>query len=203
MMKSSYHMCETVCVCDSVCVLCIWQSISPCISASGHPFVVREVSLSLWDLKGLLTPKAVNYISRMIHFYLCVKKANRFIFFQVAIGPQHKLIMSASQSNCPIKDVKGIETGSMTSSTELALTFPVLQAAQPPFDEGPLLRSPKTHKTAVDGLLQHCWTQAWTEFAQCLLWILGYRYLCFLEPSFLYSFQFAKVDIYCKENRLS
>lgn len=87
----------------------------------------------------------------------------------------------------------------MTSSTELALTL-VLQAAQP----ASLMRTlQKSYKTAVDGppstvepKPDRVCTVPTLEF-----WVIDIYKL--FRTQFPLPFQFAKVDIYCKENRLS
>ena len=61
MMESSYYMCVgEMCVCLILCVFCAYDSSSAsCISASGHPSVVREVSLSLWKISRVyLLPRS-------------------------------------------------------------------------------------------------------------------------------------------------
>ena len=73
----------------------------------------------------------------------------------------------------------------MTFSSELALTLAVLQAAQPAsFDEEPSEKSKVSQgscRWAAPGLLN----PILTGLTQLLPGILGYRYLRFLEPSFL------------------
>ena len=84
-------------------------------------------------------------------FTFVLRKQTGFIVFQVVIGSlqtyQRKLLRVTVQA----KMWREQWTGSMTSSTELPLTFPFCRLPSQPLLIRTLLRSPKTHKTAIMG----------------------------------------------------
>ena len=92
-----------VCVWYSVCVLCMWRSSASCISASGHPSAVREVSPSLWEISRVyLLPRPLITFQGWFIFTFVLRKQTGFIFFQVVIGPlqtcQRKLLRVTVQA---------------------------------------------------------------------------------------------------------
>lgn len=91
----------------------------------------------------------------------------------------------------------------MTSHGALALTPPVLQAAQPAcFDGEPSVKSEISRgscRWAAPGLLN----LRLAGFAQLLTLNSGLKMFMLFRNQFPSTFQFAKVDIYCRENRLS
>lgn len=185
MMESSYYMCvgET-CVCVILCVFCAYDSSSAsCISASGHPSVVREVSPSLWKISRVyLLPRPLIAFQGWFIFTFVLRKQTGFILSGCHWALTN-LSASASQSNCPGKDVKAIEdrkydlqhwTGLDLSSSA---GCPASLFWWGPFSEVQRL-------TRQLGMGYSSTAEPEPGFTQFLPWILGYRYLGFSEPSF-------------------
>lgn len=153
---------RSVCVCDRMYVFCVHDSsVTSQISASGHPSMGTEGRPACeWD------PKAIDHILKVTRIYLYIKKANKLYFFGLSVH----LYKPVSISGWLFKQTCTGNRGQRAWPPAVTWPWPFQVCILPsqPHLMRNLLRSPRSHRAAAGGLLQSCWPQACTAFAQLL-----------------------------------